>query len=236
MLKNANIILALYSAACSLATAFALACLTYTLYTGDLPFDIQPIFPTPDQVNEKPAGTEKTEGTATAPASTGKETMRVTEKAALQLFEELRKTESILKRKEEKLTQLQSELNAREKHLQKLEKIIHKEAEDIKLRLEVIAKRDLANIQEQAKLLEEIEPKAASKLILEWEKDQAKNRNGRLAPRVLYYMNKAKAAEILGVLLKENDPEKRRIVGEITETMRRLAPEEEIVNATQKQP
>ncbi len=216
-MKKANMVLAIFTLIFGLVSAFCLATMTYTFVTGTLPFDMEPIMPDVEAHNRKPPEEEHKANKV--------EELRQDEDYAMSLYKDLEGERERLRRKEKELADRERKLMATERNLQVLLETCRSEAEEIKVSLETIDSRELSNVKEQALLLSEIEPKAGAQLLLAWDEDPAKNKNGRLAPRVLYYMDKKKAGELIASILKENDPEKTRRVSEITDAMRRLTPE-----------
>ncbi len=232
----------------SALSAFCMWGMTYTFFTGKVPFDIQPvIFVSTDKdeveevVGEK---TEKTENTDKIDKTEVTESAEVTEdktKEKIDISREvikgLTKAELALL-KEKYIIEFYERLIKREKKLEEEQKIIFDKERNIK-----VTENNVKKLQEEMKRTEERVETLMSNIKKE-ETENLKNisnliasldiaesqkilleYNDNMIARILRFMNKKSAAKILTGVLKTGDDKQVKRIKLITEEMRRLMEE-----------
>jgi hypothetical protein len=180
-------------------SAFCLGAMSYMYVTGDLPFEITPLFyvsPTPEKGDKT---TEKKDETKKDESGRGSQ-MRLNEKYLLNYFDDLKQEKEKISVKQEKLAvkeKVAQEINTQAIKMQDQVAQFEKKIKDL---LEEVKQKEAENITQMATLIAALDTQAATRLLTDMDE--------QLASRIFYFMTKTKkkiAAQILSLMLKSAD-------------------------------
>ena len=189
--------------------ALCLGFLSYTFTTGELPYGLEPLYQA-DTSAPPPRD----------PEAERNEQLRAGESYAQIIYGDLQRQEEKLDARVADLDEREELLTTREDGIQELQEKVAERERKILQKLQQIDQREIANVQNMAAMFDAIDSKAAATMLLNMDDKEAE-----MAPRVLYYMSPDKRAQLIGAIVKQNDPAKTNRATTIMDNMRKLIPE-----------
>jgi len=196
-------------------SAFCLGILSYTLTTGELPFDLKSVM---DSQMEKVNEIGVTEEDKLKKLEDEKMSqLRSGESFAVSLYNDLESERNKLKEMEEELKDRENRVEALEKNVKHLQGLVDKSENKISKLLSNLDAEEIENLKTLANLVGEVEIKSGAKMLFDMDQ--------KIATRVLYYMKTAKAALVLSEMISDKDPKKSLSAVQLAESMRTFTPE-----------
>jgi hypothetical protein len=194
------------------ATGFALAAMAYMLTTGEIPFQEhlgygRPIFYDQYFGQKKKIVNKNDKGPGTV--------ARVDEEFLLKFYQNLETDKKSLAEEREKLKDEKKSAEEILTQAQKMQKDIAEYEIKVKNLLQMIDKKAESNLIDMAKLISGMEMAPAGKMLMELDKN--------MAAKVLYYMNRKVASELISETLKTANKEQVKKITEITDMMRKVS-------------
>ena len=205
-------------------TAFCLYNLASFYTSGKLPFGIVPVLQ--EQVED---GVEETEAEKVAKETADELKMqkgspgvgymnRINEKMVRELYRRLQAMEEKISAEREKVAAERKSAGEIQQQSKKMQTELEKYREKIKDLLDVVDKKEIANIKKITTLIEGLELEQAVKMFLTYDKNKA--------ARLLYYMNPKVAKDLIANILETaKDDTAKQDLRDITERMHRLTEE-----------
>lgn len=201
---NKGLAFAFFISCC--VTAFSLAILTYTFYTGDLPYGMQPLMKPPEKPVKKPS--KQLFGVPDGSKN------RILENDVKLLYAQLTREREKLAREREKLAHKRKLLDENEKQAEKFQGEIKGMETKLEALLDNIDKQELANLTNLSGIISGMDVAEGSKLLMQFD--------DKMACRLLKAMNRKSVSKIIQQIMKSNDPEQVRRIKKITDDMYKL--------------